>query len=202
MLVPGDPPAPAGAIGSRVGADAPIVIDRPAAGADPRPATAPAAAAPAEPAIALVPRDGPSRCAWCTEDLGPTARRFGCDCGVIYHPDCWSSLDRCGTLGCARQPSATERGSAGVCPACHVPLRGAFRWERGSCGACGAVYHLGCRAARPRCATASCTSGRHDRWGGAIPAPPPDGPALRALAALTRALTPAPAPKRRGRRRR
>ncbi len=141
----------------------------------------------------LIPRGVASRCGYCLEVLAP-ARRATCRCGAAYHSDCWTELDRCATLGCECRPSPADRARAGACPACRLDLRGTFRWERGACGGCGAVYHLGCRATRARCATAGCACGRDDLWGGAFSAPHSPGltTSLVTLAARAfRAATPA-----------
>lgn len=137
----------------------------------------------------LIARGAASRCGYCLEVLAPT-RRATCRCGAAYHSDCWTELERCATLGCEVRPSAADRARAGACPGCRCDLRGTFRWERGACGGCGAVYHLGCRATRARCATAGCARGRDDLWGGAVSAPPPPGLTSRLVTLATRAFGP------------
>lgn len=128
-------------------------------------------------------RASATTCAYCHDPLDPA--RHDCGCGAAYHRDCWAELGACGTLGCAALADVDDRRRGGRCPACHLSVASAFAWERLACAACGALYHLGCRARRARCATRGCPSGDHDGWG--APRPPARPPRLtadqRALAA-------------------
>lgn len=162
----------------------------PAGGPREGPASAPGAGEGPPPhgvtGLRLQERAAASTCAYCHDPL-PHARH-DCGCGAAYHRDCWAELGRCATLGCAGRADADDRRRGGRCPQCHTSVSQALPWERLGCGGCGAVYHLGCRLHRSRCATRGCQSGDHDGWGAPrVPARPPLlTPERRAL--LVRAL--------------
>lgn len=137
--------------------------------------------------LRLCERAAATTCAYCHDPLDPT--RHDCGCGAAYHRDCWAELGKCGTLGCLGRADADDRRRGGRCPQCYTSVHQALPWERLGCAGCGAVYHLGCRLHRARCATRGCRSGDHDAWG--APAPPTRRPLLGATqrARLVRALS-------------
>jgi hypothetical protein len=136
--------------------------------------------------LRLAERAGATTCAYCHDPLDPA--RHDCGCGAAYHRDCWAELGKCATLGCAGRADADDRRRGGRCPQCHTTVSQALPWERLGCAGCGAVYHLGCRIQRARCATRGCRSGDHDGWG--VPRPPERAPLLGAeqRALLVRSL--------------
>ncbi|MCO5170194.1 MAG: hypothetical protein M9894_27990 [Planctomycetes bacterium] len=126
--------------------------------------------------VRVAARASAATCAYCHDPLDPA--RHDCGCGAAYHRDCWAELGACATLGCAGRADVDDRRRGGRCPGCHGKVTSAFAWERLACAGCGAVYHLGCRGNRARCATRGCGSGDHDGWG--VPRPAPRRPRLTA----------------------
>lgn len=58
-------------------------------------------------AIKVTPREGPTTCLYCQDDLGPGG--VACPaCGVRYHDECALTFERCGTLGCKARLSVSS----------------------------------------------------------------------------------------------